>query len=212
MKKFSVIIFLIFNQTIFATSASVDIDSYTFLAGQTNQNTCLYSKPSSSSVCLERINIYSVLSASQTTKDLFTKTSNGKLNPKWGCTYGSDYSMNCTGGEPWIRTDGWIYSKYFKNVRHKESCDGFDEISIYLERPSISCTDTYCNIDVGYSPSPNEIEVSATITTYDKRGKYLGTEEEDESDYFSNGSTDITISIVDEVETVVLTDVSCEKY
>lgn len=61
-------------------------------------------------------------------------------------------------------------------------------------------------------PSPNHIRVSAEITTYDKRGRYLGREDDDETDFSPYGSTVLIIRIDDDVEKVVLTDVGCEKW
>lgn len=213
MRKFcAVLIFVIFNQTIYAVSSSVDIDSYTFLAGKVNRNTCLYLEPSSSSACLETLNSWSVLSDDQGTKNSFILTSTSKMNPDFNCTFNPYYQMNCTGGEAILSTYGWVYEEYFEKVRYKNSCDYFDEVDIYLERPSISCSESQCNIDVKYSPSPSEIKVSAEITTYDKRDRVLGRESGDESDYSPFGSTDIVIGIDANVERVVLTDVSCEKW
>ena len=134
------------------------------------------------------------------------------MNPNYNCTFGSGYQMQCTGGKPFLNTNGWVYSEYFENRRFRETCDYFSEMTIYLQRPSINCSGRYCNIRVNYSSSPNDIRVSAEITTYDKRGRYLGREDDDEADYSPFGSTDLTIRIDDDVERVVLTDVGCEKW
>lgn len=211
MKRIIIFTLLLATHTTYATSSSVDINSYTFPAGKVNQSTCLYSEPSFSSVCLEYLDNLSVLSSSQETRGSFIKTSTSKMNPNRRCDF-SQGRFYCTGGEAFIRTNGWVFNEHFEDIRYKKSCDDFDEISVYLERPSIYCTDSYCTIDVRYSSAPDAIKVSAEITTYDKRNRYLGREDNNETDFAPYGSTGLTIWINDEVEKVVLTDVSCEKW
>lgn len=211
VKRIIIFTLLLATHTTYATNSSVDINSYTFPAGKVNQSTCLYSEPSFSSVCLEYLDKWSVLSSSQETRGSFIGTSISIKNPNHWC-YFSLGELECAGGEAFLEINGWVFNEHFEDIRYKKSCDYFDEISVYLERPSIYCTDSYCTIDVRYSPSPDEIKVSAEITTYDKRNRYLGREDNNESDFSPYGSTGLTIWIDDEVETVVLTDVSCKKW
>ena len=209
--------FLVFSQSLHAVQATIDLDSWTFPVGRVVEPSCLWSQPSSgpsspSSLCLEWLDESSVLMPwGLATENSYIKTSISKRNALYNCVYAGRERF-CTGGEPYIRIEGWVYSKYFEIQRQRKTCDYFSEMTVYLERPSIYCTDSYCEIDVNYSPSPNDIRVSAEITTYDKRDRYLGTEDEDETDFSPFGSTDLNISIDGDVQRVVLTDVSCEKW
>ena len=205
---------LIINIEIYAVDSSVEMDSYTFEYGKVTQNTCLYSKPSFSSTCLENLNNWSILSNHYgRTEGSFTSTSILRTNPNYRCNYTQDYRVYCSGGEPYFTINGWVYTPYFRVARERKACDYFDEMDVYLDRPSISCRNGYCNVDVRYSPTPkSSIKVSAEIRTYNKKGRYIGREEEEETDYFPYGSTEVRIRIDDDVERVVVTDVDCKKW
>ena len=121
--------------------------------------------------------------------------------------------MYCSGGEPYFTINGWVYTPYFMTTRDRNKCDGFDEMDVYLDRPSISCRNGYCDVDVRYSPTPkSSMKVSAEIKTYNKKNRFIGREEEEETDYYPYGSTEVRIRIDDEVERVVVSDVECEKW
>ena len=205
---------LILNTKVHGVVTSVDIDSYTFEYGKVTQNTCLYSKLSSTSTCLESLNRWSVLSSyNNRIEGSFTQTSSTRMNPNYRCNFTKDYRMYCSGGEPYFTINGWVYTPYFMTTRDRNKCDGFDEMDVYLDRPSISCRNGYCDVDVRYSPTPkSSMKVSAEIQTYNKKNRFIRREEEEETDYYPYGSTEVRIRIDDEVERVVVSDVECEKW
>lgn len=215
MKKLlAVVVGLFFPLSSYAIEGEVDIDSWSTLIGQVTQSTCLYADASANSACLERLDKYSVLSAREATNEgKFTRTNTIKMNPNYQCDF-NNYSSNrftCTGGEPYIATWGYVWSDYFEIVRRRQSCNGVQ--NLYLATPSISCDRNSCEVDVSFTSAPQvDMRVEVEIDTYDKKGKKLGSEDEDETSYYGY-SVEVDFDYLDkEVSRVVVTDIECEKW
>jgi hypothetical protein len=215
MKKFlTVAMGMFFPLSSYAIDGQVDIDSWSILIGQVTQSTCLYADASANSTCLDRLDKFSVLNAGQATKKgKFTRTNTIEMNPNYQCDFNnySSYGVTCTGGEPYFVTWGYVWSDYFEIVRKRQSCDGVQ--NLYLTSPSISCDSNSCEVDVSFSSAPQvDMRVEVEIDTYDKKGKRIGSEDEDETSYYGY-SVEVDFDYLDkEVSRVVVTDINCEKW
>ena len=103
-----------------------------------------------------------------------------------------------------------MFSDFFKTIRVRNACDGIK--NLYLEEPSIYCSDRSCEVDVSFTTYPQvDMRVKVEIDTYDGRGNRIGSEEESATSWSS--SVDVEFSYLgDDVSKVVVTDVDCEKW
>tara|TARA_B100000575_G_C22905509_1_gene526122 strand:+ start:64 stop:702 length:639 start_codon:yes stop_codon:yes gene_type:complete len=212
MKKAIVSLFLVSTSfSLFSLQSSIDFDSWTIEVGKVVQPTCMYSLPSSSSSCLTILDRRSFLSSIKDQENYFIRATVTQDNPNYRCEmwFGE---TTCTGGEAFLSFDGWVPSRLYEKERYRDSCDYFVERTILLDKPDINCSGSYCEVSINYSPVPGEIKVSAEIKKYDANGRFLGREEEEETDFSPNGTTDVRFWINDKVKKVIVSDVNCEKW
>ena len=189
----------------------VDINSWSVLVGQVTQNTCLYSQPNLTSKCIKKLSTSDMLSAlfNKETGD-FISTNYSYMNPNFDCSiHPTTYQMSCN-GKPFIEIPGFVNKSFFKYVRYRSSCDDYD--SVYLNEPRVSCYGNRCSVEVGLSSLPSDgVRVEVEINTYDRDGKRIRGMDETETSYYSSNVT-VDFDLNDEVRSIKVTDVDCEKW